>query len=280
MFSDILLTVDFDRTLTGPDSKIPQRNLDAIVYFTENGGSFTVNTGRSVSTYGKYFSVIPTNVPVLLYNGSAAYQGGEFVWHSAIDLDMWDTVLAVTRAFPEMNVEIQGLDTHYLVEEKPAFAALYRAMKWDYISAVPGADIGPFIKFAVYGEVHKVSLGDMYTITPEEERRFRELERFILDRWGDKVDICYPAPRIIDVQAKGVSKIRAARQLQQELGKKILVCVGDAENDISMLDGADYAFCPADGVVADRYENVCECAKGAVADVIYEKIPGILEIQP
>ncbi len=280
MFSDVLMTVDFDRTLTGPDSKIPQRNLDAIRYFTENGGSFTVNTGRSLSTFGKYLSVVPLNAPVLLYNGSAAYLDGTFIRHSAIDLDMWDTVMTVAHAFPEMNVEIQCLDAHYLVEEKPSFAALYRSQKWAYQSAIPGSDIGPFIKFAIYGEVHNPSLGDMYTQTQEEERRFRELEQFIVDRWGDKVDLCYPAPRIIDVQAKGVSKIAAARQLQQDLGKKILVCVGDAENDIPMLDGADYAYCPADGVVADRYETVCNCADGAVADVIYEKIPQILNIQP
>ena len=38
MFSDVLLTVDVDRTLTGPDSKIPERNIEAIRYFTENGG--------------------------------------------------------------------------------------------------------------------------------------------------------------------------------------------------------------------------------------------------
>ena len=29
-FSNILLTVDYDRTLTGPDSVIPARNLEAI----------------------------------------------------------------------------------------------------------------------------------------------------------------------------------------------------------------------------------------------------------
>ena len=86
--------------------------------------------------------------------------------------------------------------------------------------------------------------------------------------------------RIVDLHAKGVSKLQSARKLQQELGKKILICVGDAENDITMLDGADYAFCPADGIVAQRYENVCKCADGAVADVIYKKIPQILQKQP
>ena len=43
MFSDILLTVDFDRTLTAPDTTIPQLNLDAIAWFMDNGGTFTVN---------------------------------------------------------------------------------------------------------------------------------------------------------------------------------------------------------------------------------------------
>ena len=47
-----------------------------------------------------------------------------------------------------------------------------------------------------------------------------------------------------------------------------------------MLEGADFAYCPSDGVVADRFENVCPCAEGAVADVIYKKIPDLLKNKP
>ena len=72
-FSDVLLTVDFDRTLTAPDASIPQRNLDAIRFFIEHGGAFTINTGRSLAMYNKYRTIVPTNVPLLLFNGSAAY---------------------------------------------------------------------------------------------------------------------------------------------------------------------------------------------------------------
>ena len=67
MFSDILLTVDFDRTLTGPDSKIPQRNLDAIAFFMENGGKFTVNTGRSVATFHKYLDKLGAEEQQVLF---------------------------------------------------------------------------------------------------------------------------------------------------------------------------------------------------------------------
>ena len=73
MFSDILLTVDFDRTLTAPDSTIPARNLEAIHYFMEHGGTFTLNTGRSIPmSLRNVLGKIPTNAPLLLYNGSAA----------------------------------------------------------------------------------------------------------------------------------------------------------------------------------------------------------------
>ena len=280
MFSDILLTVDFDRTLTGPDSKIPQRNLDAIAYFTANGGSFTVNTGRSTASFGKHLPNLPINAPVLMYNGSARWHDGELEQMKLLDLPLWETIDTVRREFPDMNLEIQGADYHYLIDPDAEYVKFYDMLKWKYRIPQWGEDLGPFLKFALAGSPRAKTVATLFECTQEELARFDAAQARIVELWGDKVVVYRAAPRIIDVHAKGVSKIAAARQLQQELGKKILVCVGDAENDIPMLDGADYAYCPADGVVADRYETVCDCALGAVADVIYEKIPQILKIQP
>ena len=276
MFSDVLMTVDFDRTLTAPDSTIPQRNLDAIDFFMKNGGKFTVNTGRSMSTFGKYLGVVPVNAPVLMYNGSARWENGELQNLQCLDMDLWETIAAVRKEFPDLNLEIQGVDHHYLIDPQPAFAAFYDALKWDYRIPEPGDDLGPFLKFALAGSPRSKSVATLFESNEEELAVFDAAQARILELWGDKVVVYRAAPRIIDIHAKGVSKAAAARQLQQELGCKILVCVGDAENDIPMLDGADYAFCPADGIVADRYETVCNCADGAIADVIYKKIPEIL----
>ena len=280
MFSDVLLTVDFDRTLTGPDSKIPQRNLEAVAWFMENGGSFTVNTGRSTASFGKHLKNLPINAPVLMYNGSARWQDGALTDLKILELPLWETIKIVREEFPGMNLEIQGVDCHYLIDPEPAYVAFYEALKWDYRIPQWGEDLGPFLKFALAGAPRKKSVSTLFECTEEELAAFDAAQARIGALWGDKVEVYRAASRIIDVHAKGVSKIAAARQLQQELGKKILVCVGDAQNDIPMLDGADYAYCPSDGVVADRYETVCDCANGAVADVIYEKIPEILKIQP
>lgn len=276
MFSDVLLTVDFDRTFTGPDSGIPQRNLEAVDFFMRNGGSFTINTGRSVSSFHKYLGKLPVNAPILMYNGSARWENGKLSAMKLLDMNVWDTLNTVRKEFPRMNLEVQGVDRHYLIGVQPEYAAFYDQLRWDYRIAKPGDDLGPFLKFALAGTPRSSGVATLFEATAQEEAEFDAAQAWIQELWGDRVVTYRAAPRIIDVHAKGVSKIAAARQLQQELGKKILVCVGDAENDIPMLEGADYAFCPADSVVADRFSNVCNCGDGAVADVIYKKIPEIL----
>lgn len=280
IFDDVLLTVDYDRTMTDYHSKVPARNLEAIEYFKAEGGRFTLNTGRSTTTMRNLFDIVPANAPFLLYNGSAIYENGKLTPLNIIDLPMWEVLGEIMERFPEMNWEIQGLQHHYLLNPNPDFVAMYAKMNWAWEPVKWGQDCGPFIKFAAYGPLRRVALADVHEATDEDVRRFAEMVQFVHDRWGDKVDTFLAAPRIMDVQAKGVSKGNAAVRLKEMLGRKILVCVGDAENDLSMLEAADYAYCPADGVVADRYENVCNCTDGAIADVIYKKIPEILGIKP
>jgi len=280
MFSDVLLTVDFDRTMTGPDSKIPQRNLDAVAFFMENGGTFTINTGRSVSSFKKHLGKVPVNAPILMYNGSARWEDGKLTDLKLLDLDLWETVKTLRELFPNMNLEIQGVDYHYLIEPEPAYVAFYDALKWGYRIAAPCEDLGPFLKFALAGSPRKKSVATLFETDAAEDAAFDAAQNKILELWDGKVEVYRAAPRIIDVHAKGVSKGAAAVELKKKLGKKILVCVGDADNDITMLNAADYPFCPAESVVADLYPNVCSCGEGAVADVIYKKIPEILGILP
>ena len=279
MFSDILLTVDFDRTLTAPDSTIPERNIEAIRYFMENGGAFTVNTGRSVPMYQRLMDQVPVNAPLLLYNGSAACdaKSGQLSFQHPIEMDMWQTIRELLALFPDLTVEIQGVDAHYNFIPNEKWDAFCAYNQCPHATARMDQDLGPFLKFSLYGKFYDRTVARLFEATPEEAQRMDEAEQLLKERFGDKVEVFRAATRIIDVHAKGVSKARAARELQQRLGRKILVCAGDANNDIPMMENADFAFCPADGALADRYENVCNCAEGAVADVIYRKIPEILK---
>ena len=283
MFSDILLTVDYDRTLTAPDSTIPARNLEAIQYFMDNGGKFTLNTGRSVPMSAKnILNKIPVNAPLLLYNGSAAYdtEKNELLLCHPIPLDPRAVITDVQGKFPQLTVEWQGVDAHYIFHKNAGWEAYCDhnlcAWKYEEFEDIPG----PFLKFSVYGEFRKNTVADMYNAFAEEVALFRDVHNYVMGKYGDVLDFFLPCARIADMHAKGCSKLRSARELQAMLGRKILVCVGDGDNDLAMLQGADFAFCPSDGVIADKFPNVCPCGDGAVAEVIYEKIPAILKNKP
>lgn len=281
MFSDVLLTVDFDLTLTAPDNTIPQRNLEAIRYFMENGGAFTVNTGRSLGMFRKYLDIVPVSAPLLLYNGSAAYDTttGDFAFCHTIKLDMAKTVRECLEEFPDMVVEIQGKDAHYAFREDPLWEEYCNDCNCCGGIVSPDADLGPFVKLTLYGAFHEPTVSHLFRATPEEMDRCTQVEQALRRRYGEYVEVFRSGARIIDVHTKGVSKARSARQLLSQLGRKTLVCVGDGENDVLMLENADFAYCPAGSVIADRFPNVCRCAEGAVADVIYNEIPKILEIK-
>lgn len=279
MFRDVLLAVDFDRTLTATDATIPQRNLEAIRYFMENGGAFTVNTGRSMPMYHSYLDAVPVNAPLLVYNGSAAYDKttGQLVNPRPIDLDPAMLITDLQTRYPLLNIEVQGVEAHYAFRKDAGWEDYCEnnncAWKYGDIQNVER----PFLKLTLNGEFRDNTVFSMCSGYDWEIEMMDDAAAYIEKTYGDKVEGFRGCARIHDLHAKGCSKIRSARDLQKQLGRKILVCVGDGENDLNMLQGADYAFCPSDAVLADRFPNVCPCGEGAVADVIYEKIPEILK---
>ncbi len=273
MYSDILLCVDFDRTLTAIDGSIPERNLEAIRYFIKNGGKFTVNTGRSYVSFLPFLDIVPINAPLLLMNGSGSWENGKFEDIVALETDVWPIVERLERAFPGVHLELQTLDKHYLIHPTADYARYYQQRGLAHETADPQIHWGPFVKIGIYGDTeHREEGSEAVT----KAALFDRIEEILNRELDDSLVVLRATPQIINIHTRGASKLTAARNLQKKLGRKILVCVGDEGNDVAMLKGADYAFCPSDGAVAADFANVCPCSEGAVADVIYEKIPEIL----
>ena len=197
IFSDVLLTVDFDRTLTAPDSTIPARNLEAIRFFMENGGAFTVNTGRSVPMTKVFRDIVPVNAPLLLYNGSAAYDlaEGKLSFCHIIDMDMWETVNTCMELFPDLTVEVQATDAHYRFTEHPMWDAFSDNNQCARGFAQPGDDLGPFMKFTLYGEIRDVTVAHLFEGSQEERERMDRAEQLLNERFGDKCEVFRAAAR-------------------------------------------------------------------------------------
>lgn len=276
-FRDILITTDFDRTLTAPDTTIPKRNLDAIRYFIKNGGAFTVNTGRTLSSFRPYMHTVPVNAPLLLYNGSAAYEiaSQSFVFAHEINLNWWEVRQRILDRYPMVWIEYQGADAHYMIRKNPMWESFCQANHYTWSYASVGDDLGPFLKFCIYGRLSEPTISHLFHGLPDEIRFMDEMEQWLRLEFANDCVVTRSADLYIDVQPMGVDKGRSALALKEKLGRKVLICVGDAENDLSMLDAADFAFCPKDAGIKDRYQNLCCCSDGALADLIYNDIPSI-----
>ena len=46
-YTGILLVSDWDRTVTGPDRKVPPANTEAVLRFMEEGGLLSIATGHT-----------------------------------------------------------------------------------------------------------------------------------------------------------------------------------------------------------------------------------------
>lgn len=271
-FSDVLLAADFDRTLTDCQSAIPQANVDAILQFEREGGAFTVATGRSVPMFRARSRLIPSNAPLVLYNGAALYDYASETMTDAVALPEGKALLRdMARRFPGLLAEVQGLDCHYLIGPCPLREEFYRSNDADFRAATIDELPGEIWKIAFFGTFYDASVRQFFEATEEERAEFDEAIRYLAGAYGAGVVVDRAAARIIDVQARGVSKGSAVRRLAERLGRRVLVCAGDAPNDVSMLDAADLAFVPADcekSLLSRGYRVVRACDEGAVAGVV------------
>ncbi len=273
-FSDILMTSDFDRTLTDYDSNIPQKNIEAILEFEAEGGLFTMATGRSVPMFRKYMPLVPTNAPLILYNGAALYDtdSEKLLWAEEIPGGV-ELVRTLHDRYPKLFLEVQGVEHHYLFDENPMrekfldfFGASHKNIVIEQLPL-------PLIKPSFSGTFYDHTAAQFYTGTAEELEYIRQVAEELRLDFGDVMEVDIAMPRIIDMQAKNVSKGRTARKLADALDRKILVCCGDGLNDVSMLREADFPFVPCDcspELLNMGFNVTVSCNNGTIYGVLEE----------
>ena len=269
-FSDYILISDFDQTMTDYGSRIPQSNLDAIRYFMSEGGIFTLATGRSLPMSRYRFRDVPVNAPLIVCNGAACFDPvtEEVLFCRPLPDDCLALMRRYEQKYPHLRLEIHCLDKHYIFHhdaERDAYLeqqkAAYAYVDWDDIP-------DPKVKFCMYSPRK-----DIFQLSADsEEARFMAGLEADVNRWGEGRYLALNSlPGLVEVQVANTSKGLAARELAQRLHRPVLVCAGDAVNDLSMLEEADLAYVPADcdeRIRDPRFRQAAPCTEGTIADVI------------
>ncbi|MBE6549612.1 MAG: HAD-IIB family hydrolase [Ruminococcaceae bacterium] len=250
-FSDILICSDFDGTLYhGKRLCVSDTDAEAIRYFQEHGGAFTLCTGRFPSVLrDKNITNVTLNAPMICMNGALIYdlKSEKKLFEEIMSVDVTEVILKICEK--NEHIEKIFLPIHNNISET------------NYCSPYETDQIKDFIEQGVYKIVFHIvpehcdeALERIIALTPE---------KFALSRsWKTGFEI----------QQAAASKGLSARKVANMLGRKKLICVGDYENDVSMIKEADIGYAVANACeplkkIADRITEAK--VGGAIAEIIY-----------
>lgn len=236
IYQDFILVADLDGTLANSEHQVSQKNKDAIDHFVNHGGHFAVATGRTQRNAVPYMEGVSVNTPCILYNGGALFDWQE---QQFLKIKQMKSVCLANylknciELFPKLCIEVFTADQLYVVTSPANIDEHMEREKQEFVYA----EIDDILeKFWI-----KVILCD----THENLLVCRKLlSVFHLE---DKTNNFFSALTYLEIVATQVSKGTMLRELlknEQYHGKKV-IATGDFQNDIQMLQLADYGIAPA-----------------------------------
>ncbi len=228
-FDGILIATDLDGTLVSEGS-ISKENADAIRYFQKEGGLFTFATGRYASHIKENFADdIKPSICVMTLNGNILYDMAENKKLRVSKMDKENTKDILNYATDRFGDKINWIN---ICDEDESYE--YKGIvERDTCKCV----------FVLYDEESAIELRDNLR---KNYSHLYNVER----SW----------PTGVEIYNKNSGKGEAVKYILENIVKNIetVICVGDYENDVSMLKMADIGF---------AVQNATEEAKAA-ADCI------------
>ena len=232
-FDGVLFASDFDDTLYGEDMRITRENVEALTYFTGQGGIFTVATGRARPNFAPHARSVPINAPVILSNGSALYdfRTGEMVYETFLPDRVRGDMEEVARAIPSIGFEAYHHDDVYTHQP----------------NAVTRHHLGRAGLPSTEAPIADMPLPWSKAILQQRSEVLLETQRYMLERWSEHYEVIFSNPVLLELTRKGSSKGGMVELLARRLGIRPghIYCIGDNQNDIPMLAVSAIPFAPS-----------------------------------
>ena len=270
-FDGILICTDLDGTLLKNDKTISNENIDAIEFFKQEGGLFTVVTGRMPIFAFDICDKIKPNVPFGCFNGAALYDyyKMEYIWKNHIHSSVTELIKNVDEKFPDVGIQVNTFTDAFFCKDNLTMEKFRKATNapnkvCNYVG--------------INEEIAKVILGS------ENDEEIKSVtETLLAHPLADNFDFVRSEKSLFEILPKGSTKGNVLLKLCQykNIDVKKTIALGDYNNDIPMFNVArigiavsnacDDALKEADIVTVSNEEN-------AVAKIIGDIEKGFLKI--
>ena len=258
-FEGMLLACDMDGTLLDSSRRISERNERALRYFTEEGGRFSLATGRAPGAIRSYLPQLPFNAPYSLLNGSLILNEQHQVMRCAgRPVETKELIQTTLLEFSQIGCEIFIGDRILVCQSSEVTEQHMRTLHLDFetVSSNRLPDTTNWCKINFTGDPALMN----------------QVKAF-LKPYQDRFCMASSMPSFWEVTAQGVNKGTALETIAQNCGipHDRIFAVGDSYNDEDMIHAAYLGFAPAnadDGILQAADVHVRENDLDAVAAVV------------
>lgn len=245
-FDGYLILTDIDGTLTNSRGEISPENAAAIRHFQSEGGRITVASGRFPTYISKYADSFVPNTYIVGANGTMLYDPikKETVMERPLDNSVTGVLHEIAALCPEI---------HTLYVASPKCDLPVKREDFDRMDEILAAHEKPWFK----------------VIFVQKAADSRAVRDRLISAFGDRYTFDLSWNEGLELHALGTGKGAMLGELVRILGSeghpvKKTICVGDYENDVSMIRAADIGY---------AVENAAEEVKAAAdrITVHYEK---------
>ncbi|MBQ6052068.1 MAG: HAD-IIB family hydrolase [Clostridia bacterium] len=245
IFDGILLAVDMDGTLTDSEGKISEKNAEAIRYFQQNGGLFTVASGRPPRHFDSFIDIFVPNTYIISLNGSMIFdpKTRTAVKKYPLPESVKEDTVKIARSLPEESMIGIHSETSY-----------FRA---------PAKEISR----KTFENIN----GDLYDIMFIQSREYTE-------KLSLTVPSLYPGYKFARGWSEGLEmfslpagKGNALLEVKRLTGSRLAVSAGNYDNDLEMTLKADIGVAVANAspsLKAAADIITVSCDENAIAAII------------
>lgn len=263
-----LLFMDLDGTLLNDEKKITEGNRAALNDLLERGHGAIITTGRPLKSAMDQAHLLGMDRPgcyLIAYNGAVIYDWSQEKQIFTRSLP-YSTVQRVVELANARGEHVQTYDSWKVVVERRCDDAAVRR----YCQLIG-------MEYSVIEDVHtdlKEEPVKCLVINYEQKSGLVKIQEWIRENMREEVDCFFSCDQYLEVVPKGMSKGEAVKMLSRMMGVEIAdaVSVGDAANDLSMIEAAGIGVAMANATaevkaVAD-YITVKDNNHDGIAEVV------------
>ncbi len=259
--SDIVLVSDMDGTLLNSKKEITPETFRAIKKFRSMGGKFTIATGRTIQSFSRYADMLELDMPVILYNGAMIYDyiNKKSLFTVYLPENAKEISLEIMKSFTGLGGEILKEDGTYIFRNNE-----YEQRHTDLCRIIPE-----------FCELEKMNpekwLKVLFAASPE---NIEKLVDFTDKKRYNEVSFVKSSDIFLEMLEPSSNKGSALKmyRLLDGMEKFRFVSIGDYDNDIEMIQEADFGAVPSNAQpeVKSSAEMVLKssCDENAVAELI------------